>query len=80
MINIYLAHDLDNPVRQFNTVYEYAKHERDARVNTSLAGSIKAIASAAYICLHGRKHHRKTYSALFGAHIQIRKADVVVES
>lgn len=73
MINVYLATDLENPVRQYKSVYQYAKEELDAREGTTLCANHKAIATGAYINLNGKKTYRKMYSALFGCHIQLRR-------
>lgn len=73
MVNVYLATNLEVPVKQFKSVYEYAKQEQQARTGTALSASHKAIATGAYININGKKIHRKMYSALFKAHIQLRR-------
>lgn len=73
MVNVYLATDLENPIRQYKSVYAYAKDELLAREGTALRADHKAIATGAYINVNGKKTHRKMYSALFGCHIQLRR-------
>ena len=74
MIQVYLATDLETPVREYKSVYQYAKDEMVAREGTSLCPTHKSIATGAYINLNGKKTHRKMYSALFGCHIQLRRS------
>lgn len=73
MVQVYLANDLENPVKEYKSVYQYAKEEQEARQGTSLCTNHKAIATGGYINCNGKKTHRKMYSALFGCHIQLRR-------
>ncbi len=74
MVNAYLATDLENPVRQFKSVYQYAKEEQEARLGTALSTNHKAISIGAYHNVNSKKTHRKMFSALFGCHIQLRRS------
>lgn len=73
MVNVYLATDLETPVRQFPSVFQFAKEELEAREGTALAANFKAVSTAAYNNVNSKKIYRKMYSALFACHIQLRR-------
>ena len=73
MVNVYLATDLETPVRQFSSVFQFAKQELAAREGTSLAANFKAVSTSAYNNINSKKIYRKMYSALFSDFIQLRR-------
>lgn len=73
MVYVYLATDLENPVRQYPSVFRFAKDELAAREGTAMAANFKAVSTAAYNNVNSKKTHRKMYSALFSCHIQLRR-------
>jgi hypothetical protein len=73
MVQAYLLTDLEKPIASYNTVYQYAKLESEARKNTALSTQLKAISAAVYINLRHAKHQSKVYSHLHRNHIQFRR-------
>jgi hypothetical protein len=71
MVQIALASNPDVIIHTFKSVYDYAQEELKARIesNSPMVHDQKAIASAMYICLKGKKLGRKTLSVLYKDYI-----------
>jgi hypothetical protein len=77
MITVALASQPETPIAFYKSAYEYAELEKKAREESQspLVANAKSIATAAYICMNGKKQGKKTYSCHFKNYIVLSRPE-----